>query len=78
MDRKETHDQENNGKNKVEEAEVSAEFTILDASKANGYKNTDLDTEENRKDYIDSLAKDAVIGTITTDAKESRAFFWKT
>lgn len=56
-------------KNKVEEAEVSAEFTILDASKANGYKNTDLDTEENRKDYIDSLAKDAVIGTITTDAK---------
>ena len=56
-------------KNKVEEAEVSAEFTILDASKADGYKNTDLDTEENRKDYIDSLAKDAVIGTITTDAK---------
>lgn len=56
-------------KNKVEEAEISAEFTILDASKADGYKNTDLDTEENRKDYIDSLAKDAVIGTITTDAK---------
>lgn len=56
-------------KNKVEEAEVSAEFIILDASKADGYKNTDLDTEENRKDYIDSLAKDAVIGTITTDAK---------
>lgn len=56
-------------KNKVEEAEVSAEFTILDASKADGYKNTDLDTEENRKDYIDSLVKDAVIGTITTDAK---------
>lgn len=56
-------------KNKVEEAEVSAEFTILDASKADEYKNTDLDTEENRKDYIDSLAKDAVIGTITTDAK---------
>lgn len=56
-------------KNKVEEAEVSAEFTILDASKADGYKNTDFDTEENRKDYIDSLAKDAVIGTITTDAK---------
>lgn len=56
-------------KNKVEEAEVSAEFTILDASKADGYKNTDLDTEENRKDYIDSLARDAVIGTITTDAK---------
>lgn len=56
-------------KNKVEEAEVFAEFTILDASKADRYKNTDLDTEENRKDYIDSLAKDAVIGTITTDAK---------
>lgn len=56
-------------KNKVEEAEVSAEFAVLDASKADGYKNTDLDTEENRKDYIDSLAKDAVIGTITTDAK---------
>ncbi|RGH26286.1 Cna B-type domain-containing protein [Firmicutes bacterium AF12-30] len=61
-------------KNKVEEAEVSAEFTILDASKADGYKNTDLDTEENRKDYIYSLAKDAVIGTITTDAKGIASF----
>lgn len=56
-------------KNKVEEAEASAEFTVLDASKANGYQNADMSSEESRTAYIDSLSKDAVIGTLTTDAK---------
>lgn len=56
-------------KNKVEEAEAAAEFTVLDAAKADGYKNADLSTEDSRKDYINSLTKDAVIGTLTTDAK---------
>lgn len=56
-------------KNKVEEAEASAEFTVLDASKANGYQNADMSSEESRTAYINSLSKDAVIGTLTTDAK---------
>lgn len=56
-------------KNKVEEAETAAEFTVLDAAKADGYKNADLSTEDSRKDYINSLTKDAVISTLTTDAK---------
>ena len=56
-------------KNKVEEAEASAEFTVLDASKANGCQNADMSSEESRTAYIDSLSKDAVIGTLTTDAK---------
>ena len=56
-------------KNKVEEAEASAEFTVLDASKANGYQNADMSSEESRTAYINSLSKDAVIGQLTTDAK---------
>lgn len=56
-------------KNKVEEAEVSAEFAVLDASKASGYQDADMSSEESRTAYIDSLSKDAVIGTLTTDAK---------
>lgn len=56
-------------KNKVEEAEESAEFTVLDASKANGYQNADMSSEESRTAYINSLSKDAVIGQLTTDAK---------
>lgn len=54
-------------KNKKEEMEAGAEFIVLDASQAAGYKNTDLDSMQSRKEYINTLPKGAVIGSLTTD-----------
>lgn len=54
-------------KNKKEEMEAGAEFIVLDASKATGYKNADLDSMQSRKEYVSRLSKDAVIGSLRTD-----------
>ena len=55
-------------KNKKEEAEPAAEFTVLDASKAEAYDKADFHDEQSRKEYIASLKKDAIIGKLITDA----------
>lgn len=55
-------------KNKKEKPESAAEFIVLDAAKAKSYDKTDLQDEQSRKKYIDSLTKDAVIGKLITDA----------
>lgn len=56
-------------KNKIEEPEADAEFVVLDKSKVTGFSKADLGSEQSRKQYIDSLPKDAVIERLTTDSK---------
>ena len=56
-------------KNQKEEAEAAAEFTVINAGKAGDYNKADLSGEKERKSYIAALSKDAIVGTLTTDAK---------
>lgn len=56
-------------KNQKEEAEAAAEFTVINAEKAGDYNKADLSGEKERKAYIAALSKDAIVGTLTTDAK---------
>lgn len=56
-------------KNQKEEAEAAAEFTVINAEMAGDYNKADLSGEKERKAYIAALSKDAVVGTLTTDAK---------